>query len=89
MRRLIPAILPAMNFSPARCALSLNDSLQRAAKQPDCETAAKTEPHQHQEIGFVGRPFPKRAEEPGKIVAEEARKKPDTHLNNYFRLLLN
>ena len=87
MRLRIPLIFSAINFSPGGCAFSHKHPLERAPKQPDCETAAKTEPHQHQEIGFMGHPFPKCAEESGKIVAEEAGEKPDAHLNYYFRLV--
>ena len=38
-------------------------------------------------MGLVGHPLTKRAEKPEEIVAEEARKKPDAHPNNYFRLI--
>jgi hypothetical protein len=66
---------------------SVYDPLQRAYEQPDRETTANAQSRQHQEKGLPGHALPKSAEKPGEVVAEEARKKPDAHLNNYFRLI--
>ena len=52
-----------------------NHPLQRTSQQPDRYPPTRAESHQQQEKGFPRHPFPKRAEKPGEVVAEKARKK--------------